>query len=86
MRSASVKRETAETHITLSLTLDGQGTGTIASGIGFLDHMLTLFSRHSLFDLDVSCTGDLHVDQHHSVEDIGIALGKAYRAVCADAL
>ena len=84
MRSASVKRETAETHITLSLTLDGQGTGTIASGIGFLDHMLTLFSRHSLFDLDVSCTGDLHVDQHHSVEDIGIALGKAFQQAIGD--
>ena len=84
MRSASVKRETAETQITLSLTLDGQGTGTIASGIGFLDHMLTLFSRHSLFDLDVSCTGDLHVDQHHSVEDIGIALGKAFQQAIGD--
>lgn len=84
MRSASVERETAETQIKLSLALDGQGVGTIASGIGFLDHMLTLFSRHSLFDLDVACTGDLHVDQHHSVEDIGIALGKAFQQAIGD--
>lgn len=84
MRLASVERETAETQIKLSLALDGQGVGTIASGIGFLDHMLTLFSRHSLFDLNVACTGDLQVDQHHSVEDIGIALGKAFQQAIGD--
>lgn len=76
-RRALVKRKTRETDIRLSLDLDGQGRSTIATGIGFLDHMLTSFATHGRFDLEVTCKGDLHVDAHHSVEDVGIALGDA---------
>jgi len=78
MRSAQISRTTAETNISLSLNLDGTGAGSIESGIGFLDHMLTLFARHGGFDLKVTCDGDTYVDDHHSVEDIGIALGQAF--------
>jgi len=78
MRSAQLSRTTAETKISLSLNLDGTGTCRIATGVGFLDHMLTLFARHGSFDLDVACEGDTCVDDHHSVEDIGIVLGKAF--------
>ena len=78
MRSASIARKTAETDIAVSLSLDGTGQSTLASGVGFLDHMLTLLARHALFDISVSCKGDLEIDQHHSVEDIGIALGQAF--------
>lgn len=78
MRQASVTRDTAETAIAVSLTLDGTGRGQIATGIGFLDHMLELFARHSLIDLTVKAKGDLHVDMHHTVEDVGIAIGKAF--------
>ena len=78
MRTATISRSTGETKILISLDLDGSGKGTIATGVGFLDHMLTLFARHGRFDLDVSCKGDTQVDDHHSVEDIGIALGTAF--------
>lgn len=77
MRSAEIKRTTAETDIRLCLDLDGNGESRIDTGIGFLDHMLTLFARHGGFDLDVKCAGDLQVDAHHSTEDIGICLGEA---------
>jgi imidazoleglycerol-phosphate dehydratase len=78
MRAARVSRRTAETDISVSLALDGSGQAKIATGVGFLDHMLELFSRHALFDLDLQVTGDLHVDQHHTTEDAGIALGQAF--------
>jgi len=78
MRTASIVRKTAETDITLELNLDGKGEGKIATGCGFLDHMLTLFAKHGRFDLTVSCQGDTCVDDHHTVEDIGIALGQAF--------
>ncbi len=79
MRQAEIRRETAETKITLRLDLDGQGAGEIKSGVGFLDHMLTLFARHGGFNLSLRCEGDTRVDDHHSVEDIGICLGRAFR-------
>ena len=78
MRTAEIARKTAETDITLSLNLDGTGRGEIATGCGFLDHMLTLFARHGRFDLTVHCQGDTYVDDHHTVEDIGICLGDAF--------
>ena len=78
MRSAEIKRKTAETDISLTLELDGSGKGSIRSGCGFLDHMLTLFAAHGGFDLTLSCTGDTYVDYHHTVEDIGIALAMAF--------
>ena len=74
-RTAQITRETAETNITLSLDLDGSGQHEIETGVGFFDHMLTLFARHGLFDLKVKAIGDLHVDSHHTVEDTGICLG-----------
>ena len=77
-RTASVDRKTGETDIQLSVDLDGDGSGSRASGIGFLDHMLDLFSKHALIDLSVTAVGDLHVDDHHTCEDIGIALGQAF--------
>ncbi len=77
MRSAEIRRRTAETDITLTLCLDGTGKGEVNTGVGFLDHMLTLFAAHGRFDLSVVCRGDTGVDDHHSVEDIGIALGEA---------
>ncbi len=79
MRNASIHRKTQETDIALYLNLDGTGTGEIATGCGFLDHMLTLFASHGRFDLDVKCVGDTYVDDHHTVEDIGIALGQAFQ-------
>ena len=78
MRAASVSRRTAETDVSVRLTLDGTGRSAISTGVGFLDHMLDLLARHALFDLEVEVTGDLHVDQHHTVEDAGIALGQAF--------
>ena len=78
MRTAKIDRKTAETDIKLSLDLDGTGKSEIDSGVGFLDHMLTLFAKHGRFDLALSCKGDTQVDDHHSVEDIGIALGEAF--------
>ena len=76
-RRATIRRKTRETDIALTFGLDGSGRSRIATGIGFLDHMLTSFATHGRFDLDVTCKGDLHVDAHHSVEDVGIALGDA---------
>ena len=84
MRTAQISRTTTETAITLSLNLDGSGTSEIQTGIGFLDHMLTLFARHGRFDLTLSCKGDTNVDDHHSAEDIGIALGEAVSAALGD--
>ena len=78
MRTAEIIRNTMETSITLSLNLDGSGISNIDTGVGFLDHMLTLFARHGSFDLDVTCQGDTNVDDHHSVEDIGICLGSTF--------
>ena len=79
MRTAQVKRTTNETAIALNLCLDGSGRSEIQSGCGFLDHMLTLFAKHGRFDISLQCKGDTEVDYHHSVEDIGICLGKAFR-------
>jgi len=78
-RSAEIRRKTEETDIALKLNIDGKGNSTIATGIGFFDHMLTLFSKHGLLDLEVKACGDLHVDAHHTVEDIGIVLGQALK-------
>lgn len=78
MREASIQRKTAETEISLSLKLDGRGESVCRTGCGFMDHMLTLFARHGGFDLELSCRGDTQVDYHHSVEDMGICLGKAF--------
>ena len=75
VRVGTVKRDTTETQIALTLTIDGQGTYKVSTGIRFFDHMLELFTRHGGFDLDLACKGDLDVDQHHTVEDVGIALG-----------
>ncbi len=77
-RTATIQRKTAETDIQLSLNIDGTGASDIATGVGFLDHMLTLFAKHGLFDLRVKCNGDVHVDAHHTTEDIGISLGLAF--------
>lgn len=76
-RTASVARRTGETDITLTVNIDGSGKADISTGIGFLDHMLTLWAKHGLFDLEVRCVGDLHIDEHHSAEDVCIALGRA---------
>ena len=84
MRTASITRNTAETQISLALNLDGSGKSEVNSGCGFLDHMLTLFARHGRFDLTLTCKGDTYVDDHHSVEDIGIALGKAFSEALGD--
>ncbi len=84
MRSAEIKRATAETTIELRLNLDGTGAGKIATGVGFMDHMLTLFAKHARMDLDVACKGDTWVDDHHSVEDIGICLGAAIAKAVGD--
>ena len=84
MRTAEITRKTAETEIALKLDLDGSGVSDIASGVGFLDHMLTLFAKHGRFDLTLTCAGDTWVDDHHSVEDIGIALGQAFAQALGD--
>jgi len=83
-RTATIHRTTRETDIRLTLDLDGSGKAEIATGIGFFDHMLDLFARHGLFDLIVAARGDLHVDQHHTVEDVGICLGQALREALGD--
>jgi imidazoleglycerol-phosphate dehydratase len=83
-RTASITRKTSETDISLTLDLDGTGKTDIATGIGFFDHMLTAFGRHGLFDLTVAATGDLHIDAHHTVEDVGIVLGQAFRQALGD--
>ena len=84
MRKSEISRKTAETDITLRLNLDGSGKSQIATGVGFLDHMLTLFAAHGRFDLTVQCAGDTGVDDHHSVEDIGIVLGQAFQSALGD--
>ena len=84
MRTAEINRKTNETDIKLSLNLDGTGKSEINTGCGFLDHMLALFARHGGFDLTVSCKGDTYVDYHHTVEDIGIALGDAFKSALGD--
>ena len=84
MRTSEINRDTEETKISLSLNIDGKGESKIDSGVGFLDHMLTLFAKHGRFDLKVECCGDTNVDFHHSVEDIGICLGKAFSESLGD--
>ena len=84
MRRATIKRKTAETDIKLFLDLDGSGKSSIVSGCGFLDHMLTLLASHGRFDIDLVCSGDTFVDYHHTVEDIGIALGEAFSKALGD--
>lgn len=83
-RTAKVARETAETRIQLRLNLDGTGTSTINTGVGFLDHMLELFAKHGFFDLAIEAKGDLHVDAHHTTEDVGICLGQAFQKAVLD--
>ena len=83
-RTASVTRKTSETLITLRLVLDGSGQARVATGVGFLDHMLTAFARHGLFDLDIEAQGDLHIDDHHTTEDVGIVLGQALAQALGD--
>lgn len=83
-RTALIERQTAETKIRLSLNVDGSGIAQIQTGVGFFDHMLTLLAKHGLFDLEVDAVGDLHVDQHHTVEDVGICLGKALLQALGD--
>ena len=83
-RTAALARTTAETDIRLTLDLDGTGRSTIATGIGFLDHMLTALARHALFDLDITAKGDLHIDDHHTTEDVGIVLGQAIAQALGD--
>ncbi|NTV89515.1 MAG: imidazoleglycerol-phosphate dehydratase HisB [Clostridiales bacterium] len=83
-RNAEIKRKTNETDIAMKLGIDGRGSGSIATGIGFLDHMMTLFSKHGLFDLEITAKGDLEIDAHHTVEDIGIVLGQAIREALGD--
>ncbi len=83
-RTASTSRDTAETKIKLSVNLDGTGQAKLQTGIGFFDHMLDQIARHGLIDLDIFCDGDLHIDGHHTVEDVGIALGQAFRQAVGD--
>jgi imidazoleglycerol-phosphate dehydratase len=83
-RTATVRRQTAETNVELTLDLDGAGRATVATGVGFFDHMLTLLARHSLLDLTVRAQGDLHVDAHHTVEDVGLCFGQALRQALGD--
>ena len=83
-RAGHIHRKTKETDIRVSLVLDGGGTARISTGIPFLDHMLELFARHGLFDLEIECRGDLHIDDHHSVEDIAICLGEAFHSALGD--
>lgn len=84
MRKATVKRITKETRITATVNLNGTGKSVVSTGIGFLDHMLDLFARHGLFDMSVQCRGDLHVDDHHTTEDVGIALAKAFASALGE--
>ena len=84
MRYAQIERKTSETNIKLTLEIDGAGASKINSGCGFLDHMLTLFAKHGSFELSLTCKGDTHVDYHHTVEDVGICLGKAFTEAMGD--
>ena len=83
-RTATVNRKTTETEISLELNMDGSGQSDISTGVGFFDHMLELFAKHGALDLTVKCNGDLHVDQHHTVEDVGICLGQAIKEALGD--
>ncbi|GDX79109.1 imidazoleglycerol-phosphate dehydratase [Deltaproteobacteria bacterium] len=83
-RTTTTRRETGETNVTLTLTLDGTGQSTIQTGLPFYDHMLAALAKHARFDLDISCVGDLHVDDHHTVEDVALTLGEALAAVLGD--
>jgi len=83
-RNAEIHRKTKETDILIEFNIDGKGSSQIDTGIKFLDHMLELFAKHGLFDMEIKCKGDLHVDQHHTVEDVGIALGDAFREALGD--
>ena len=85
-RIATIKRKTAETDITLTLAVDGQGKSNMSTGVPFFDHMLTLFAKHGLFDLDVAAKGDVDVDYHHTVEDVGLVLGEAFKQALGDKL
>ena len=84
MRTANIKRQTAETNITADIRIDGTGNSQIATGIGFFDHMLILFAKHGFFDLNLTADGDLHIDGHHTVEDAGIVLGQAFAKALGD--
>jgi imidazoleglycerol-phosphate dehydratase len=84
MRTAEITRKTSETSVKVNLTLEGTGKRSISTGIGFFDHMLDHVARHGLFDLEISATGDLHVDRHHTVEDVGLCLGEALRKALVD--
>jgi imidazoleglycerol-phosphate dehydratase len=84
MRTATIARKTNETEIAVSINLDGTGAHSMKTGVGFFDHMLDQLSRHSLIDMDVTCKGDLHIDFHHTVEDVGIALGQAIKEAIGD--
>lgn len=84
MRQASISRTTSETSISVTVNLDGTGIGDISTGVGFFDHMLMQLSRHGLFDLNIKAEGDLHIDDHHTVEDVGIALGQAFTKALGD--
>ena len=84
MRKAKINRKTKETNISVSVELNGSGKSSINTGIGFLDHMLDLFAKHGMFDLTVACKGDLHVDDHHTTEDVGIAMAKAFTTALGD--
>src|SRR5205085_11730690 len=83
-RTVEVQRKTKETDVRIALALDGTGQARISTGIAFLDHMLELFARHGLFDLEITCRGDLEIDDHHSVEDIAITLGQAFKQALGD--
>ncbi len=83
-RTATIERSTKETQITLTLNVDGSGQSTINTGVGFYDHMLELLAKHGQFDLEVACTGDLHIDEHHTVEDVAICLGQALHGALGD--
>ena len=85
-RIATLSRKTAETDISLTLAIDGQGTSRVDTGVPFFDHMLTLFAKHGLFDLEVKCVGDVAVDYHHTVEDVGIVLGEAFKKALGEKL
>lgn len=84
MRTSTITRKTGETDITLTLNLDGRGASKINTGCGFLDHMLTLFAKHGRFDIELTCAGDTYVDDHHTVEDVGIVLGQAFAVALGD--
>lgn len=84
MRTAEINRKTNETDIKIKLNIDGKGIRNINTGVGFFDHMLDLFAKHGLFDLEVTCKGDTYIDAHHTVEDVGIALGDAFRLALGD--